>query len=100
MSWLSRLSPVSGLRNQIGLASALMVITLSLVLSYYAGENSKQQIEQSQGEEFARRAKSILDVMDRSMFERSREIQNVAGLDDMRSPKVSIERKRALLENL
>ncbi|MDD4977788.1 MAG: EAL domain-containing protein [Gallionella sp.] len=100
MSWLSRFSPVSGLRKQISLASALMVVTLSLVLSFYAGENSKRQIEQREGEEFARRAKSILDVMDRSMFERGREIQNVAGLEEMRSSKVSLDRKRALLENL
>lgn len=100
MSWLSRHNPLSGLRKQISFASALMVISLSLVLCIYAGQNSKHQIEQSQGEEFARRAKSILDVMDRGMFERSREIQNVAGLDDMRDPVVSLDHKRALLENL
>jgi diguanylate cyclase (GGDEF)-like protein/PAS domain S-box-containing protein len=100
LSWLSRHNPLSGLRKQISFASALMVISLSLVLCIYAGQNSKHQIEQSQGEEFARRAKSILDVMDRGMFERSREIQNVAGLDDMRDPVVSLDHKRALLENL
>ena len=89
-----------GLRGQISFASALMVMSLSLVLSFYAGDNSKSQIEQSQGEAFAQRAKGLLDVMDRSMFERSREIQNVAGLNDMRDPAVALERKRALLENL
>lgn len=100
MSWFARFNPRNSLRAQISFASGTIVIVLSLVLSYYAAENSKTQIETREGESFARQAASMLDVLDRGMFERSREIQNAAILDDIREPRVSIERKRELLERL
>jgi hypothetical protein len=58
------------------------------------------QIEQAQGEAFALRAKNALDVLDRGMFERSREIQNAAILDEIRNPLVPIDHKREILERL
>ncbi len=100
MKWLEGLNPKSSLRAQIGFASAAVALLLSLALSYFAAEYSKRQIEQSEGESFARRAISILDVLDRGMFERSREIQNAAILEDIREPGVPVERKRDILERL
>jgi len=100
MRWLNKLHPQNSLRAQISLASGTLAVLLSLALSFYAAENSKQQIEQSEGESFARRATTILDVMDRGMFERTREIQNAAILDDIREPGVSVARKREILERL
>jgi diguanylate cyclase (GGDEF)-like protein/PAS domain S-box-containing protein len=100
MSLLDRINPKNGLRAQISLASGGIALVLSLVLSYFAAEDSRQQIEQAEGESFQRRAQSALDVLDRGMFERSREISNAASLDEIREPKVSLERKRAILERL
>jgi diguanylate cyclase (GGDEF)-like protein/PAS domain S-box-containing protein len=88
------------LRAQIALASGSIALLLSFALSYFAAEDSKQQIEQREGEAFVNRAKNALDVMDRGMFERSREIRNAAILDDIRSPAVPAARKREILERL
>lgn len=75
-------------------------MALSLLLSYFAAETSRAQIEQDQGNAFVRHAKSALDVLDRGMFERVREIQNVALLDEVRDAQIPLERKRDLLERL
>ena len=100
MAWLNKINPRNSLRAQISFASGGIALLLSLALSYFAAENSRQQIEQSEGESFMRRAKSTLDVLDRGMFERSREIQNAAILDDIREARVPIARKRDILERL
>ena len=65
---LDKFNPVNSLRTQISLASASMVLVLSLALSFFAAENSKQQIESREGDAFAMRAKNALDVLDRGMF--------------------------------
>jgi diguanylate cyclase (GGDEF)-like protein/PAS domain S-box-containing protein len=88
------------LRTQISLASAAIAVLLSVAVSYFAAETSKLQIEEREGEAFATRAKNILDVMDRGMFERIREIRNAANLDEIRDPAISVVRKRELLERL
>jgi diguanylate cyclase (GGDEF)-like protein/PAS domain S-box-containing protein len=90
----------NSLRAQISLASGAIALLLSMALSYYAAENSRYQIEKSEGESFVRRAKAALDVLDRGMFERSREIRNAAILDDIREAGVPVERKREILERL
>ncbi len=100
ISALNKLHPGNSLRLQISLASGAISLFLSLALSFYAAENSRQHIEQNEGESFARNARSILDVLDRGMFERSREIRNAAILDDIREPDVPIARKREILERL
>ncbi len=100
MAKLNKMNPRNSLRAQISFASGAIALLLSLALSFYAAENSRRQIEQSEGESFVRRAKSALDVLDRGMFERSREIQNAASLDDIREARVPIARKRDILERL
>ncbi|TAJ77229.1 MAG: EAL domain-containing protein [Gallionellaceae bacterium] len=97
---LNKINPKNSLRSQISLASGVIALLLSLVLGYYAAKNSQEHIEKSEGESFVRRAKSVLDVLDRGMFERSREIQNAVILDEIRDPRVPIERKREILERL
>ncbi len=97
---LKKLNPLHSLRAQISLASAAIVILLSLGLSYYAADISRSQIEQTAGDAFALRAKNALDVLDRGMFERSREIQNAAILDEIREPSVPLDHKREILQRL
>ncbi|MDP2143742.1 MAG: EAL domain-containing protein [Gallionella sp.] len=99
-NWLTKLNPRHSLVSQISYATAAITILLSIVLGFYAADISRQQIEREQGESFMRRAKSIVDVLDRGMFERYREIQIVASLEDISAPSVSIERKRNVLEKL
>ncbi len=99
-AWIRQLHPRHSLVAQISYATALVSIVLSVVLGYYAAAMSRQQIEQELGASFARRAQSIVDVLDRGMFERYREIQIVATLDDIRNPSIPVEKKRAILEKL
>ena len=99
-SFFSTLDPRRSLRAEISLASGAIVLLLSTALSFYAADVSKRQIEQSEGEGFVRRAQTALDVLDRGMYERSREIRNAALLDEMRDPKVPLLRKRELMERL
>lgn len=99
-NWFKKMHPRHSLRAQISLATALMVMLLSVAISYFAADISWRQIEQSEGDSFVRRAKSALDVLDRGMFERSREIQNAASLDEIRDPLVPLEHKREVLARL
>ncbi|MBU0689818.1 MAG: EAL domain-containing protein [Gammaproteobacteria bacterium] len=96
----SAIDPRRSLRAEISLASGAIVLLLSTALSFYAADVSKRQIEQSEGDAFVRRAQTALDVLDRGMYERSREIRNAALLDEMRDPKVAVPRKRELMERL
>lgn len=100
MTWLNRFNPKHSLRAQIAFATGAVALAISVALSYYAAKSSREQIEQSEGEFFMHKAQSALDVLDRGMFERSREIQNAAILDDIRESRVSVERKREILERL
>lgn len=99
-NWLKKMHPRHSLRAQISLATAAMVMLLSVALSYYAADISRSQIEQTEGDAFALRAKNALDVLDRGMFERSREIQNAAILDDIRDPGIPVDHKREILARL
>ena len=99
-SLIKRLHPKHSLRAQISLATAAAVMLVSVMIAFSAADISRQQIEQTEGEAFALRAKNALDVMDRGMFERSREIQNAAILDEIREPHISLDHKREVLEHL
>ncbi len=99
-AFFNAMNPRRSLRAEISLASGAIVLLLSTALSFYAADVSKDQIEQSQGDAFVRRAQTALDVLDRGMYERSREIRNAALLDEMRDPRVSVPRKRELMERL
>ncbi len=100
MNLLARFNPTTSLRAEISLASGGIVLILSALLGFYASDVSKQQIEKESGLAFVQRAKNALDVLDRGMFERSREIQNAVILDEIRNPKVGVDRKREVLERL
>lgn len=99
-SAIRKLHPLNSLRAQISLASAATVLLLSTALSYFAADISQKRIGLSLGEDFSRRAVSTLDVMDRGMFERYREIQIAATLDDIRNPAVPVNQKREILSKL
>lgn len=99
-NWLRAIHPRNSLVAQISYAMALVSIVLSVALSYYAANLSRHQIEQELGSHFLHRAKDIVDVLDRGMFERYREVQIVATLNDIRTPSVSIDQKRSVLEKL
>jgi len=100
MNMLNKLNPKYSLRAEIAWVSGAMVLLLSTALSFYAADASKRRIEQSEGESFVRRAQTALDVLDRGMYERSREIRNASQLDEMRDSKVPLLRKRELMERL
>lgn len=98
--WIKSLRPRHSLVAQLSYGFALVSLVLSVVLGYYAAETSRQQIERDQGEAFVRRAKNVIDALDRGMFERYREMQVVATLDDIRNPSQDVTKKREVLEGL
>jgi len=99
-NWLKKLQSDWSLVSQISYATAASALTLSVMLSYYAAEISRHQIELEQGKVFAQRAQSIVNTLDRAMFERYREMQIVAALDDIQNPVVPIDKKRGILEKV
>ncbi len=98
--WLEKFYPRNSLVARISYATALVTVVLSVVLGYYAGAMSRAQIEKDLGKTFLSRSQHVVDVLDRGMFERYREVQIVASLDDIRNPLVSVDKKRAILEKL
>ncbi len=97
---LYRLHPRRSLVARLSYAFAGVSLILSVVLGFYAAESSRRQIEQDEGQRFVSEARDVIDVLDRGMFERYREMQVVAKLDDIRQPDVPVEKKREVLEGL
>jgi len=86
-----RLLPFKSLRSEIAFATAAIAILLSLCLSYWAAHISRSQIESQQGSAFAGHALNTVQMLDRSMFERFREMQVAAVLSDIRDPLTSLD---------
>ena len=94
------LNPFNSIKAHIAWATAGIVVMLSVSLSYWAAAISTSQIEDRQGNAFARHAHNAAEMLDRGMFERFREMQVAAVLSDIQSPDVSIDTKRKVLERI
>ncbi len=78
--------PSTSLRVRLVLAFALLILTLSLLLSLLAGFRSGQQVRAQIGDVLAETAYQMADKLDRSMWARRGEISMLAELDALRHP--------------
>lgn len=95
-----RLNPHRSLSAQIGLGIALLALVFSSLTSLAIGQNIGQQLEASRGQSLAELSYQLSEHLDRSMFERYREIQIVTTLESIRDPNAPISQKRRILEKL
>jgi signal transduction histidine kinase/DNA-binding response OmpR family regulator len=73
---------------------------LSLALSGIVGQAVQVQIKNDSGQFLTELAYQMADKLDRGMFERYRDIEIIASLEQLRNPNTAIAQKRSLLEKL
>lgn len=88
------------LKIRLGLAFGITTLLLAIVLATVVGQVSQAHLKQNQGQFLAELAYQMADKLDRSMFERYRDIQILSTLNEFRNPQASIDRQRELLEKL
>lgn len=94
------LSPRRSLRSRLGLATAGILLLLSLLLSWLVGHATSEQLKKASGQSLAELAYQMVDKLDRGMFERYREMQILSELPLLHDPNYSQTSKRTLLEQL
>jgi len=94
------LNPRDSLSTQIGLGIALLALVFSTLTSLAIGQSTGLQLQSDRGQSLAELSYLLSQQLDRSMFERYREIQIVTTLDSIRNPNASISQKRRILEKL
>ena len=99
-SLLHSLNPVHSVRARLLWMVSLTGIIISLLLSYFVGEQSTSQLRTDRGLLLAEIASQMATELNNGLFERYREIKIVSGLDAIRAPDVSNDAKRSLLEQL
>lgn len=97
---LTHLDPRKSLPTQIGLGIAVLALIFSALISLAIGQNTGQQLTDDRGQSLAQLSYHLSELLDRSMFERYREIQIVTTLDSIREPNAPIAEKRRILEKL
>lgn len=99
-SWLQLLNPVQSVRARLLWMLSLTGIVIALLLSYFVGDQSTQQLRNERGALVAEIASQMATELDKGFFERYREIMIFSTLDAIRDPRVPHDAKRALLEKL
>jgi len=99
-SWWERLDP----RRSLPAAATLLFggcgFVLVLVLTAGAGRILHAQIERQLGPAFENLAFQISDKLDRTVYERTRQLQFTAGLAAFRSADAPLAERQAILESL
>jgi diguanylate cyclase (GGDEF)-like protein/PAS domain S-box-containing protein len=85
---------------QLGLTFGTITFLLTLVFGWTSGKLAQRQLEQRVGDELAHLSQNLSYTLDRSMFERYREIQILAGLEPFRNPDTTVAEQQALLNTL
>ena len=76
------------------------VLLLSILLSIIVGNVSTRQLKVATYRSLEELAFQMADKLDRGMFERYRDLQNLASLDTLHQPSPSLSNQRDLLEQL
>ncbi|HEY9632723.1 MAG TPA: sensor histidine kinase [Coleofasciculaceae cyanobacterium] len=96
----SHFNPRYRLQAQLGLGIATLALFLSTLTSLAIGYNTTIQIQAERGQSLAELSHNLTELLDRSMFERYREIQIVTTLETIRNPNTPLSEKRSLIEKL
>jgi PAS domain S-box-containing protein len=97
---LSILNPRYSLRARIAFIVAGLTLTLAVIFSIITGEISGRQLKRSIGQTLAQFSSNVVGQLDRTLFERWREIQIVATQDIKLSSNDSIAATRTLLNQM
>lgn len=100
LHFLSALNPRHSIRARLVWVIGLLGSVLALLMSLLVGEQSTQQVRADKGALMAELAQQMAGEMDRGVFERLREVQNIAALELMREQGAAVEQKRALLQQV
>lgn len=92
--------PRRSLKARLGLAMGCIALTVTLIVGAFIDSVASTHLKTDIGNSFAQIAFHIAGELDQNMFERYREVQNLALLDEIRNPNHSPEQKRALLEQV
>ncbi|MBD1904339.1 diguanylate cyclase [Funiculus sociatus GB2-A5] len=92
--------PRYSLRLRLGLAVGGITLILSMLQSVTVSQLTTAKIEAEAGNALVELAHQITDKLDRGMFERYRDIQNIATLHTLRDYATPSEEMRSFLEKL
>lgn len=92
--------PGLGIRLVLATAFALLSALLAGIIASVIGIRLSDEVEARRGGEIANLAYEMRDKLDRGMFERWRDVQVAATLDDMVDPRDGAASRRAVLERL
>jgi signal transduction histidine kinase/DNA-binding response OmpR family regulator/HPt (histidine-containing phosphotransfer) domain-containing protein len=92
--------PQRGLKFRLALGFGAGSLLLSLSLALIAGRLARNQAQQSAQQALHRASCRMALMLGRGVFERYREAQNVADLNELRDSAMPVVRKRELLEKL
>ncbi len=93
-------NPRYSLRARIAIIVASLTLTLSVVLTIIIGQISGQQLERSLGQNLAQLSSVMIGQLDRTMFERWREIRNIAAEPSLFTSDQNAGSVRTLLDQL
>lgn len=99
-SWLERLDPRRSLPATATLFFGGAGVAMVLVLTAGAGKILHAQIERQLGPSFENLAFQIADKLDRTVYERTRQLQFTAGLAAFRQADAPLAERQAILESL
>lgn len=89
-----------GLRTVLAGAFGLLGLVAALAVSLAVGDLAGSRLRADIGAEFAATAERAADLLDRGLFERLRDIQIAAAMDNMSDPAATPAARRAVLRRL
>ena len=97
---LSISSPRLGTRLKIGLGFALLALLIFTAVAVVSGQQARRQVGNDIGESLTLLASRMAASLDHGLFERYREIQNVASFSELFNTEGDPDRWRPVLEQL
>ncbi|NHC37843.1 sensor histidine kinase [Scytonema millei] len=95
-----RLDPRQSLRARLGLTICSIALVMAVIASITVSATASDRVKTDAGIALEQLAYQVSDKLDRGMFERYREIQNLTELDLLSNPNSPLSQKRSLLDRL
>lgn len=98
--FVMRLDPRQSLRARLGLTICGIALVMAVIASITVSTTASDRVKTNAGIALEQLAYQVSDKLDRGMFERYREIQNLTELDLLSNPNSPLAQKRSLLDRL
>lgn len=95
-----RFDPRQSLRARLGLTICSIALVMAIMASITVSATASNRVKTDAGIALEQLAYQVSDKLDRGMFERYREIQNLTELDLLSNPNSPRSQKRSLLDRL